>query len=98
GNSSNGLEERLYAQQDANFNVTALVTTAGSVVERDAQDPYGQTTVLTSSWSARSTSSYGWVYLQQGLRYEASTGLLFARHRDDSPALMRWIERDPMGF
>src|SRR5262249_49778916 len=32
GQSGDGLEERLYAQQDANFNVTALVSTSGSVV------------------------------------------------------------------
>jgi hypothetical protein len=32
------LDERLYVQQDANFNVTALVDTAGNVVERYVYD------------------------------------------------------------
>lgn len=29
-----GLEERLYVQQDANWNVTAVVNTSGSIQER----------------------------------------------------------------
>src|SRR5262249_29941363 len=33
------LEERMYAVQDANFNVTALLDTSGAVVERYAYDP-----------------------------------------------------------
>jgi YD repeat-containing protein len=34
GNPGNGLEERLYVQQDANWNVTVLLTVAGSVTGR----------------------------------------------------------------
>src|SRR5262249_17429575 len=34
GSPANGLEERLYAQQDANWNTTALVDAGGNVVER----------------------------------------------------------------
>src|SRR5262249_3730246 len=63
GNPANGLEERLYAQQDANYDVTTLVSTTGSGVERDAYDPYGSVTVLAPNWSARGASNYGWVYL-----------------------------------
>src|SRR5262249_1988669 len=36
------LSERLYVQQDANWNVTALISTTGTVQERDLEDPYGQ--------------------------------------------------------
>src|SRR5262249_16635364 len=35
------LNERLWVQQDANGNVTALVSTGGAVQERYAEDPYG---------------------------------------------------------
>jgi YD repeat-containing protein len=60
GSSANGLEERLYAQQDANYNVTALVNTAGTVVERFAYDPYGSATVLDAAWAVRAGgSAYG---------------------------------------
>ena len=51
GNSTNGLEERLYVQQDANWNVTALVDTSGNVKERYIYDPYGQAIVLSAAWA-----------------------------------------------
>src|SRR5262249_17371013 len=59
---SNGtLEERLYAQQDANWDVTALVNNTGTVVERDDYDPYGAVTFLSASWGTLSGSPYAWV-------------------------------------
>jgi len=76
GITFNGLEERLYVLQDANYNVTAVAVTFGSrVVERYVYDPYGQVTVLAPDWSVRGTSSYAWAYLFQGGRFEVTTGL-----------------------
>jgi RHS repeat-associated protein len=98
GNSSNGLEERLYAQQNANWNVTALVNTSGTVVERYDYDPYGKVTFLNASWSTLSGSAYAWVYLFQGGRYDATTGLYNFRNRDYSPTLSRWMQNDPLGY
>src|SRR5262249_33205753 len=43
---SGQLGERLYVQQDANWNVTAVANPAGQVLERDVEDPYGKVTVL----------------------------------------------------
>jgi RHS repeat-associated protein len=92
--------ERLYVQQDANGNVTALVNTSGTVVERYAYDPYGTVTVLNpTTWAPIPTgSAFAWVYLHQGGRYDAMTGLYNFRHRDESPTLQRWLEVDPSGF
>jgi uncharacterized protein RhaS with RHS repeats len=39
------LNQRLWVQQDANWNVTALVNGSGVVVERYIYTPYGVTTV-----------------------------------------------------
>ncbi len=95
---------RLYVQQDANYNVTGLVNTSGQPVERYAYDPYGKATVLDPvTWMVRGagqygTSSYGWVYLHQGGRYDTATGLYNFRHRDYSPTLGRWTEEDPIGY
>jgi RHS repeat-associated protein len=89
---------RLYVQQDADWNVTALVGTTGAVQERYVYDPYGQVTVLTPTWGSRSTSSYGWIYLHQGGRFDGVIGLYYFRNRDYSPALGRWIEVDPSGI
>jgi RHS repeat-associated protein len=92
------LEERLYAQQDANWNVTALVNASGAVVERLAYDPFGTQTVYDASFSSRSGSSYGWVVGFQGLRHDAASGLSETDHRWYSPTIGRWATTDPLGF
>jgi len=63
------LEERLYAQQDANWNVTAVVNTAGAVQERYVLDPYGLPTRLSATWGTPGSDALEWVYLHQGGRY-----------------------------
>src|SRR5262249_17757440 len=98
GNAANGLEERLYAQQDANWHVTALLNPWGGLVERSARAPFGQVTYLTANWTAQSSSAYLMVYLHQGGRYASAIGLYSFRNRDYSPTLGRWIQQDPMGF
>src|SRR5439155_7389212 len=55
GNGS--LEERRYVQQDANWNVTAIINTSGVVQERFALDAYGQVTFLNSSWTTQTSSA-----------------------------------------
>jgi RHS repeat-associated protein len=97
-NSSNGLEERLYAQQDANWNVTALVDTSGNVKERYAYDPYGSVTYLTAAWGTFTSSMYAWVYLHQATRYVSVAGLYNQRMRDQSPTLGRWMQNDPLRY
>ena len=92
------LDQRLYVQQDANRNVTALVNTAGVVVERYVYDAYGAVTVLAADWSARGTSSYNWLYLFQGKRYDGTAGLYDSRERVYSPTLMRPLQADPLGL
>jgi YD repeat-containing protein len=41
GLSGNGLEEKIFAQQNANWDVTGVVNTSGTVQERYQYDPYG---------------------------------------------------------
>jgi len=92
------MDERLYAQQDANWNVTTLVNTSGSVVERYVYDPYGKPTFLNASWSTISGSAYAMIYLFQGGRYDTTSMLYNLRMRHYSPSLGRWIQTDPMGY
>src|SRR5262249_26249491 len=87
GQSGDGLEERLYAEQDANWNVTSLVSSSGGVLERDLYDPYGNVTFLSASWGVLGNSAYGWVYLHQGGRIEVASGLYSFRSRDNLPTL-----------
>jgi hypothetical protein len=97
-NNSGVLSERFYVQQDANWNVTAILNTTGAVQERYIYDPYGSPTFLDPSWNTRgigSGSLYVWVYLHQGGRYDPLSGLYQFRNRDYSAILGRWIEVSP---
>jgi RHS repeat-associated protein len=105
---SNGdaiLDERVYALQDANWNVTALVAgpgvagyAVGAIINRFAYSPYGTTQLMTPSWTAASSTAIPWKHTFQGLAGNTFTGLYDARNRDYSPTLGRFIEPDPIGF
>ncbi len=98
-NGDGTLDERLYVVQDANYNVTTIFDNAGNVVERYAYDPFGQVTVLDANWSERAAGSqFGWLYLHQGGRFDATSGLYHFRHRDYSPTLGRWTSLDPIRY
>ncbi|HZL34659.1 MAG TPA: RHS repeat-associated core domain-containing protein, partial [Tepidisphaeraceae bacterium] len=93
---------RLFAQQDANFNVTALVNTSGVVQERFLYDSYGGATAVNpTTWVAVTWTPFGdpngWLNFFQGGRFETGTGLYSFRNRDYSPVLGRWVQADPTG-
>lgn len=98
--ANGSLDERLWVQQDANWNVTTVVDGTGAVVERYAYDPFGQVTVLDANWAtdADGASDVGWVYGHQGLRYDATAGLYDNRFRWYSPTLGRFTSLDPLGY
>jgi len=89
--------ERLYYTQDANFNVTALVETDGTVAERYTYDPYGTRTIHDDDWS----DEVSWANSEKneilftGHRLDAETGLYYCLARHYHPALGRWLQRDP---
>jgi RHS repeat-associated protein len=93
------LSERLWVMHDANYNVTGLVNTTGTVVERYVYDPFGAVTIYDAGYTTtRAASSYNWVYLHQGLKFDSISGQYYAEHRGTSPTQMRWEEGDPLGF
>jgi RHS repeat-associated protein len=54
---------------------------------------------LAPDWTSRpSGSSFNWVYLHQGGRYDAISGLYNFRNRDYSPTLGRWLQVDQIGY
>jgi RHS repeat-associated protein len=85
---------RLYACQDANFNLTAITDTSGNVVERYAFDPYGSRAIMNASWSVISISTYGWTNGHQGLTYDEESGLIFNNARYLNPILGCFLQRD----
>ena len=98
---SDGLcdDERLYYLTDANFNVTALVDTGGTVLERYVYDPYGKVTIYWPDWSSTlSASNYYNRILYTGREYDPETGLYNYRRRYYHAELGRFISRDPIGY
>ncbi|VTR94318.1 rhs repeat-associated core domain-containing protein : RHS repeat-associated core domain protein OS=Singulisphaera acidiphila (strain ATCC BAA-1392 / DSM 18658 / VKM B-2454 / MOB10) GN=Sinac_0291 PE=4 SV=1: RHS_repeat: RHS_repeat [Gemmata massiliana] len=92
-------DERLWVQQDANWNVTALVNSSGTVVERYTYDPFGVRTVYDANWAVRAGgSTYGFVQGFQGMTFDATAGLSHQRMRWYSPTLGRWVSLDPIRF
>jgi RHS repeat-associated protein len=95
---SNGtLDERIYPLQDGNWNTTALVTTSGTIVERETYNPFGVATYRDASGAALSGSSKDWVFLHQGGE-KIATGDYEFRNRVYSPTLGLWLSNDPLGF
>ena len=95
------LDERLWAQQDANWNVTALIDGSGAVQERYDYDLFGSVTVLDANWTADAdgASDVVWAYLFQGMKIDVTAGLTISRERPVySPYLGRWVSTDPIGF
>jgi RHS repeat-associated protein len=99
-NSDGTLDETLYYCNDANMNVTALVDTSGSVVERYQYTPYGSVTVCDSAWTPRqgNVSDYDNCILYCGYRFDWETGLYDVRNRIYHPTMGRWVQRDPAGY
>ncbi len=95
--ANGSLDERLFALQDANFNVTAITNTSGAVQEKYTETPFGATTFRNSAGSTISVSTKDWNYLHQGGQADIIGDLDF-RNRVLSPTLGRWLSNDPIGF
>ncbi len=95
-----GPTRRLYARQDANYNVTAITSATGVVLERYQYDPYGVVTFANANYTpiAGNVSGLGWQYLHQGGRLDTVSGWYIFRNRDLIAGEGRWAERDPEGL
>jgi len=96
-----GLNQRLYVQQDANYNVTSVSNSSGAIVERFRYTPYGQRTVLNDDFTVNTnptTSDYSFDTGHQGLKHDAETGLIYNRARMLHPTLGRFTSRDPLVY
>jgi RHS repeat-associated protein len=87
-----------YYCQDANFNVTAVVKSDSTVLERYNYTPYGEVTFLTPSFSAESSSIIANTHLYTGRERDPETGLQLNRYRYYASHLGRWLTRDPIGY
>jgi RHS repeat-associated protein len=88
---------QFYARQDANYNVTAMLDSTGTVQERYSYTPYGEVTLLNSDFSIKApqVSQIGNNVLFTGRERDSDTGLQLNRFRFYAPHLGRWLTRDP---
>jgi|GEM_PF-6256466 len=96
-NANGTLDERLYAMQDANWNVTGIADDTGSIQERYAYSAYGMPVCLSAAFVPQS-AAFDWESLYCGYRYEASTGLFHVRNRVYLPTFGMWVQRDTVKY
>ena len=85
---------RLYAQHDANYDVTALADANGTVQERSVYDPYGPVTFLDPQWQP-TTDAFGLESLFQGMRYDPATGLYHTPNQGVQPDAGKVVAAGP---
>ena len=83
---------------DANFNVTAVINSSSTVLERYNYTPYGDVTIMDSSFATRSYTLIGNTHLYTGRERDPETGLQLNRNRFYIPPLGRWGTRDPIRY
>jgi RHS repeat-associated protein len=91
-------DERLFAMQDANWNVTGYVDLTGVTVERYVYSPYGRRLVLNESWSPIADSLVDSTHACTGIQIEALPAFYCYRTRYVSTELGYFISRDLIGY
>jgi RHS repeat-associated protein len=90
--------QRLYYHQNALSSVVALTDAAGNVVERYTYDTYGSPTIYDPLFTILAASAVGNRILFTGREWDAECALYHYRARTYSPALGRFLSRDPAGY
>jgi RHS repeat-associated protein len=76
--------------------VTAVASTAGTVVERYSYTAFGQSQIMDKDFINRSMSSYDWQTRFHGETRDGETGFYNYGYRYYDPTTGRWINRDPI--
>ncbi len=102
GKSGSGLEQRLYALQDANYDITSLVDTTGTVQQRMLYDAWGNPTYTDSSYDVTG-NGYNFAYGWQGGRTDPVTGLITFNATGNGrttydPTMHTWLQPDNGGY
>jgi RHS repeat-associated protein len=100
GKTGSGLDERMYAQHDSNWDITSVIDTSAAAQIRISYTAYGDATLMTGSWSAANSTvnNLEWLYRFQGTRFEPTGGFVFMGARLYSPQLGRFLTQDPSGY
>ena len=88
-----------YFHHNSAGSTVALTDANGNVVERYEYDPYGRTLVLNGQYvPIGDTSAKANPFTYHGRENDSEAGLIFFRGRSLSPALGRYLQRNPAGF
>lgn len=90
------LDERLYALQDANWNVTALIDSSGDPQERYRYDAYGKPRYITNIFLDVLVSSFDSDVMYASYKWLQKIKLYLVRRRLHHPAVGTWLSRDPI--
>ena len=89
---------RNYACQDANFNVTCVTNSSGTVQVCFAYDPYGWPQEFDGGWAGGGPGVSDWRPGFQGLFYDFEAGLIYNRNRIQNPTMGVFTTMDPIGY
>lgn len=96
--TSNGaLDERLYGLHDANWNIVAIANNTGTIQQRFAYQPFGESVVLSEAF-ATASDNYNWKYRFTSREFDNESALFYFRARYLSPTFGTFISRDPLNY
>ena len=95
--SSGSFSQRVYFTHDANYDVTAVIGTSGTVLQRQVYSAYGTVSSPNSNWVS-TTDGYSLTHLWQGGWRDAITEMYLFEARWYSTTAERWISTDPIGY
>ncbi|MCK4981820.1 MAG: RHS repeat-associated core domain-containing protein [Victivallaceae bacterium] len=80
-----------YYFADANKNIGQLMDSSGNTVAKYEYSPFGVQTLSTGAYAATNPFRFSSEY------YDSETELVYYNYRYYSPALGKWLSRDPIG-
>ncbi|MBA4031121.1 MAG: hypothetical protein C0478_09575 [Planctomyces sp.] len=91
--TDSALDERLYALQDANWNVDAITNPNGTVNHRFIYTPYGEHQLLDANYNITANNTK-WTTLFMGREIHMESDLFHFRNRTVSTLIGNFISRD----
>lgn len=88
----------VYFHRNQQYSITALTSSAGSIVERYAYSAYGAPMITDALGSTRTSSSENNRYTYTGREWDEELQLYHYRARMYEPVLGRFCSKDPIGY
>ncbi len=96
--SGGSFSSRVYFTHDANYDVTAVINTSGTVLQREVYDAYGNMTFYHGDWTVHSDDEEALQFAYQGMVYSPVIGWYFSGQsnfgRWYSPTMITWDRPD----